>query len=166
MSVETKLILNKGLIIEYAHLREDCLAEAEEIASSATGRKGRSKDRHLEDALNGLMLQYAVAEYFISRDVDVGLSDALIADFSFNDIFIDVKGRFHKSSTCYTQSDWEHLTANQLNINLIYLCFDCRNGQAIFEGGISKEQINRKSNYSGWMIFPNQLKNFEFIIGV
>lgn len=155
--------LYKGLIIPYDHLREDCLSEATKIANSTQGRRSRSKEKHFTDALNGLMLQYAVAEYFISGGLEISQSKTLAVDFVINDqLLIDVKGRFEKSATCYAQSDWEHLTVNQQELNLIYLCFDCRGGTAIFEGGISRENIQTKSSFSGWIMYPNQLKNFEF----
>lgn len=167
MNITSSLTLNKGLTIRYDHLKEICLSEATEIAKSVSGRKNRSKEKHFEDALNGLMLQYAVAEYLISQDVKLEPSETLAADFVIsNEIFIDVKGRFDKSSTCYTQSDWEHSAVKNSDMKLFYLCFDCRRGDgiAIFDGVISKEDISIKSNFSGWIMFANKLKNFELII--
>lgn len=167
MDITTVFTLNKGLTIRYDHLKEICLSEATEIAKSVSGRKNRSKEKHFEDALNGLMLQYAVAEYLISQNVKLETSDTLAADFMIdNEIFIDVKGRFDKTSTCYRQSDWEHLTVMKNDMHLFYLCFDCRpdDGIAIFDGAISKEDISIKSKFSGWIMFANKLKNFELLI--
>src|SRR5271157_2293799 len=131
----------------------DIIAEANEIAKNR--KSGRTQTQVYEDSINGLTLQYAIAQALIDAGYNLRLApkNDKSFDFEIDAIRFDVKGMFKESATAFTQSTWEKLNALP---NTIYVCYDCR-GDTCEYAGWCKHGDFMVSKIRDYCIFPNRL---------
>lgn len=119
----------------------------------------RTPEQQMLDAVQGLILQFAVFEHLKNEGYKVEAATDFSYDFTLEldneKFYVDVKGRFDSSARTYTMSRWEY--DNALS-EARYFCFDCRQGTGIYEGWASKEDF-RPSNYNDRLyVFANALR--------
>jgi hypothetical protein len=131
----------------------EILAEAAQIANR--GKGGRNRDQVYQDSMNGLTLQYAVAQELIEKGYNLRLAprEDKSFDFEIDGTRFDVKGIFKDSAKFFTQSSWER--ANALPTT-IYPCYDCRGGACEYVGW-AKHSDFMLSNYDGYFISISRL---------
>lgn len=136
------------------------VAEAEEVASSVRAR-GRSAKEKLQDCSNGLALQYAVFDDLVTRGFDVTPSPVkeydIIVKIKGAPVHIDVKGIFKPNAKTYSQTEWESISVHALKHKVFYLCFDCRSGEAIYDGWTDESSFTPSIYYSGTFIYASAL---------
>jgi hypothetical protein len=133
----------------------EVVAEANEIAKS-TRNSNRSTDQIYDDAMNGLSLQYELADILDSNaNYTVDLTKNKSFDFFLNGIPIDCKGMFSSEATCFKSSEWEKANSPP---NTIYVCYDCRSTICKYVGWATKESFQpSKINFNQQIVYPSQL---------
>lgn len=126
--------------------------EATRVAESGS-LNGRTFEQKRLDCSNGYALQYAVLDTLKTKGVDV--SEAipkeydLVVNLHGKTLHIDVKGIFKPDARTYSQSGWEYDHVSLLDHDVIYLCFDCRSGEAIYDGWTDQEGFRPSKFYRG-----------------
>lgn len=143
---------------------EDVIITALDIASTAKD-DSRSDALKLENAMNGVALEFAVIDFLIAagHDIRPALKDDGTKDYALDFFLVlneqwhkfDVKGMFASNASTFGQTRWEH---NHASPSTIYLCFDCRTGEAKFSGWCTHAAFNDSIKNGNKYIYPNRLK--------
>jgi hypothetical protein len=155
-------LLNIGERIPFQSLYLDNRVVSEATRVAASGKlNGRTVEQKLRDCSNGYALQYAVQDYLIQKGNLVAEATKkeydLIINYFGETIYADVKGIFKPDAKTYSQTGWESSMVPKLGHDVIYLCFDCRSGEAIYEGWTNQNGFIPSKFYSGTYIYGTEL---------
>ena len=139
----------------------EIILEAKEIAKSTNDRR-RTFEQKMIDSMNGLTLQYAVADALSQAGYEMWLAPRTDKSFDFeiSAVRIDIKGIFKANAKAFTQSEWER--ANALPTT-IYACYDCTGDSGVFKGWCKHGDF-QLSQFTGYMIYPNRLTTSGILI--
>lgn len=158
--VEIAHLLQPGQKIEFSSYYDcpDVLKYAKEIAASVNPN-GRSHAQMIKDASNGLALQFAVRDHLASKGINVKDSENKLYDLDIDgDLCVDVKGIFKPDAKTYSQTTWEAEASSRFERPIFYMCFDCRDGTATYDGWCKRDDFRpSKFNNGGFYIFSSKL---------
>ena len=158
-----RYLFKHGETIELQPYYEDSrvVKEAHRVAESGS-LNGRTIEQKRLDCANGFALQYAVYDNLLSKGIDVVEATRkeydLVVNLNGDTLYIDVKGIFKQDAKTYSQSGWEYDNVSLLGHDVIYLCFDCRTGKAIYDGWTDQDGFQPSLFYNGGaFIYANEL---------